>query len=83
MKFGYAVTGAVDPDRIWANAGARVGDRLIFTKCLGTGIVGTAIKKGRAPEALVDQAVTSMTTLNKVGAACCASSPTRSTAALT
>ena len=32
VKFGYAVTGAVDPDRIWANAGARVGDRLILTK---------------------------------------------------
>ena len=68
MKFGYAVTGAIDPDRIWANAGARVGDRLIFTKRLGTGIVGTAIKNKRAPQALVDQAVTSMTTLNKISA---------------
>ncbi len=68
VKFGYAVTGAIDPDRIWANAGARVGDRLIFTKRLGTGIVGTAIKNKRAPQALVDQAVTSMTTLNKVSA---------------
>jgi selenide, water dikinase len=68
VKFGYAVTGAIDPDRIWANAGARVGDRLIFTKRLGTGIVGTAIKNKRAPQALVDQAVTSMTTLNKIGA---------------
>ena len=44
VKFGYAVTGAVDPDRIWANAGARAGDVLILTKSLGTGIVGTAIK---------------------------------------
>src|SRR4029434_1693891 len=68
VKFGYAVTGAIDPDRIWANAGARVGDRLIFTKRLGTGIVGTAIKNKRAPQALVDQAVTSMTTLNKISA---------------
>ena len=50
VKFGYAVTGAVDPDRIWANAGARAGDRLILTKWLGTGIVGTAIKNGHAPE---------------------------------
>ena len=48
VKFGYAVTGAVDPDRIWTNAGARAGDRLILTKSLGTGIVGTAIKKGSA-----------------------------------
>ena len=68
VKFGYAVTGAVDPDRIWANAGARVGDRLILTKWLGTGIVGTAIKKGHAPEALVTLAVASMTMLNKAGA---------------
>jgi selenide, water dikinase len=68
VKFGYAVTGAIDPDRIWANAGARVGDRLIFTKCLGTGIIGTAIKNKRAPQALIDQAVKSMTTLNKTSA---------------
>ena len=68
VKFGYAVTGAVDPDRIWANAGARAGDRLILTKWLGTGIVGTAIKKGHAPDALVARAVASMTMLNKAGA---------------
>ena len=68
VKFGYAVTGAVDPDRIWANAGARAGDRLILTKWLGTGIVGTAIKKGRAPDALVARAVASMTMLNKAAA---------------
>jgi selenide,water dikinase len=68
VKFGYAVTGAVDPDRIWANAGARLGDRLILTKWLGTGIVGTAIKKGRAPEDLVSRAVASMTMLNKAAA---------------
>lgn len=68
VKFGYAVTGAVDPDRIWPNAGARVGDRLILTKWLGTGIVGTAIKKGRAPEPLVAHAVRSMTMLNKAAA---------------
>jgi len=68
VKFGYAVTGAVDPNRIWANAGARAGDRLILTKWLGTGIVGTAIKKGRAPDDLVAHAVASMTMLNKAGA---------------
>jgi selenide,water dikinase len=68
VKFGYAVTGAVDPDLIWANAGARPGDRLILTKWLGTGIVGTAIKKGRAPEDLVAHAVRSMTMLNREGA---------------
>jgi selenide,water dikinase len=68
VKFGYAVTGAVDPERIWANAGARAGDRLVLTKWLGTGIVGTAIKKGRAPDDLVAAAVRSMTMLNKAGA---------------
>jgi selenide,water dikinase len=68
VKFGYAITGAIDPDRVWSNAGARAGDCLIFTKRLGTGIVGTAIKNKRAPQALVDQAVTSMTTLNKTSA---------------
>jgi len=68
VKFGYAVTGAVDPNRIWANAGARIGDRLILTKWLGTGIVGTAIKKGTAPEDLVSRAVGSMTMLNKAAA---------------
>jgi selenide,water dikinase len=65
IKFGYAVTGAVDPDRILSNAGVRVGDRLILTKPLGTGIVGTAIKFGRAPDHLVAQAIDSMRTLNQ------------------
>jgi len=65
VKFGYSVTGRVDPDRIWTNAGARAGDRLILTKPLGTGVVGTAIKGQRAPAPLVDAAVRSMTMLNK------------------
>jgi len=65
IKFGYAVTGAVDPAHMWTNAGARAGDVLFLTKPIGTGIVGTAIKFGRAPEAVVAQAVASMRTLNK------------------
>jgi selenide, water dikinase len=65
IKFGYAVTGAVDPAKMWTNAGARAGDVLFLTKPIGTGIVGTAIKFGRAPEAVVAQAVASMRTLNK------------------
>jgi len=68
IKFGYSVTGAVDPSRILTNAGAKVGDRLILTKPLGTGIVGTAIKFGRAPERVVEHAVLSMRTLNKAAA---------------
>jgi selenide,water dikinase len=65
VKFGYAVTGEVDPDRVLSNAGARAGDVLFLTKALGTGIVGTAIKAGRAPEAIVRAAVRSMTALNR------------------
>lgn len=68
IKFGYAVTGAVDPARIWTNAGARPGDVLFLTKPIGTGIVGTAVKFGRAPQGVVDRAVEAMRTLNKAAA---------------
>jgi selenide, water dikinase len=68
IKFGYSVTGAVDPKRILTNAGARVGDRLILTKPLGTGVVGTAIKFARAPQSVVEFAVASMCALNKAAA---------------
>ena len=67
-KFGYAVTGTIDPGKVLANKGARVGDRLIFTKALGTGVISTAIKKGVAKPEWIDAAVKSMTTLNKVAA---------------
>jgi selenide,water dikinase len=68
MKFGYSVTGLIHPQRVLANAGARPGDRLLFTKALGTGVVTTAIKKGAAKQAWIDAAVRSMTTLNKAAA---------------
>jgi selenide,water dikinase len=68
IKFGYAVTGAIDPARILHNAGAKVGDRVLLTKPIGTGVVGTAIKNGRAPETLQSQAIESMRTLNKAAA---------------
>jgi len=64
-KFGYSVTGVVHPKKILANFGARPGDALIFTKALGTGVISTAIKKGKAQAAWIDAAVQSMTTLNK------------------
>src|SRR5580693_9520635 len=64
-KFGYAVTGVVDPAKVLTNGGARVGDRLLFTKALGTGVISTAIKKGVAKQSWIDAAVASMTTLNK------------------
>ena len=68
IKFGYAVTGTVHPERVLTNAGSRVGDRLIFTKALGTGVISTAIKKGKARQRWVDEAIRSMTTLNKTAA---------------
>jgi selenide, water dikinase len=67
-KFGYSVTGLVHPKRVLANQGARVGDRLLFTKALGTGVISTAIKKGAAKQEWIDGAVKSMTTLNKAAA---------------
>src|SRR5688572_30657602 len=68
IKFGYAVTGAVDPARMLTNGGAKPGDALILTKPLGTGVIGTAIKFDRAAPAMVDQAVTAMRTLNRAAA---------------
>ena len=68
IKFGYAVTGAVDAARVWRNAGARPGDALFLTKPIGTGIIGTAVKFGRAPAPLLAAAVAAMRTLNKAAA---------------
>jgi selenide, water dikinase len=68
IKFGYAVTGLVRPDRVLANAGAKPGDRLLFTKSLGTGVISTAIKKRTAHPAWIAAATASMTTLNKAAA---------------
>jgi selenide,water dikinase len=65
IKFGYAVTGTVHPDRIKANANARPGDALMFTKRLGTGIIATALKRGIAREEDVAAAVESMLALNR------------------
>jgi selenide, water dikinase len=75
IKFGYAVTGEVDPDRVWSNAGARPGDRLLLTKPLGTGVIATAIKFDRASPAIADAAIASMTTLNRAAAEALATIP--------
>jgi selenide,water dikinase len=64
-KFGYSVTGLIDPERVFTNGGARPGDRLLFTKALGTGVISTAIKKGTAKPSWIEAATRSMTTLNK------------------
>ncbi len=65
IKFGYAVTGTVDPNHIWTNAGARPGDVLILTKPLGTGVIATALRAGKSEAAWTAAAVAVMTRLNK------------------
>jgi len=68
VKFGYAVTGLVDPRRMMTNAGGRPGEVLVLTKPLGTGIVATALKAGRADETAVLAATRSMISLNRAAA---------------
>ena len=65
IKFGYAVTGLVHPQRIWTNKGAKAGDVLVFTKRIGTGVISTALKKGIAKDADVDASIEQMLTLNR------------------
>ena len=67
-KFGYSITGIIHPRKILQNQGAKPGDKLILTKALGTGVISTAIKKGKAEQAWIDAATDSMTTLNKKAA---------------
>lgn len=67
-KFGLAVTGFVQLDHMLANAGARVGDALVLTKALGTGILTTAHKAELLDDAGVKVATDSMITLNKYAA---------------
>ena len=65
IKFGYAVTGAIDPDRVLSNGGARPGDVLFLTKPLGTGVIATALKFDRVEPAVANAAIQSMRTLNR------------------
>lgn len=60
IKFGYAVTGTIDPAHIVRNAGARPGDALILTKPLGTGVISTAIKFNRASKDVVEASIATM-----------------------
>jgi selenide,water dikinase len=64
IKFGYSVTGMVDPQKVWTNSNAQILDALILTKGLGTGVISTAIKRGEAKQEWIDVATQSMTTLN-------------------
>ncbi|MFN0102429.1 MAG: selenide, water dikinase SelD [Bryobacteraceae bacterium] len=65
-KFGYAVTGTVHPRRVLANAGARPGDALVFTKAIGTGVIATALKRGSVSTAHMDASIAGMLTLNNM-----------------
>lgn len=65
VKFGYAVTGLIDPKRILTNAGARPGDVLLFTKRIGTGVISTALKNGFAERTHIEASIEQMLTLNR------------------
>lgn len=62
MKFGYAVTGVIHPDRVVTNAGAKPGDALVLTKAIGTGAINTGVKKGVVSENTIAAAIKAMTT---------------------
>jgi selenide,water dikinase len=75
IKFGYAITGEVHPNRVWSNAGARAGDALILTKPIGTGVIATAIKFERAPADVAATAIAVMSRLNRDAAMALAALP--------
>ena len=62
IKFGYAVTGVIHPDKVVKNSGAKPGDLLVLTKPIGTGAVSTGVKFGKATAESVDAALAAMTT---------------------
>jgi len=64
-KYGLSVTGQVHPDKIITKGGAQVGDRLILTKPLGTGVLTTALKNNKADDEHVKEAVKWMSLLNR------------------
>ena len=68
LLFGLAVTGLVDCDKVWANAGARAGDALVLTKPLGTGVLSTAIKRDMCPPDAQEAAIATMALLNRAAA---------------
>jgi len=68
IMFGYAVTGVIDPAKIASNAGAQPGDVVILTKPIGTGVISTGIKLGKASEETVTSSVRTMMTPGKFAA---------------
>ncbi len=68
IMFGYSVTGVIDPAKIASNAGARPGDVIILTKPIGTGVISTGIKLGKASDEIVRASVETMMTPGKCAA---------------
>ncbi|OGP04404.1 MAG: selenide, water dikinase SelD [Deltaproteobacteria bacterium GWA2_38_16] len=68
LKYGMSITGIIHPQKIYTNKGAKVGDQLILTKPLGTGIITTAIKKRKASSETIEKVCTWMALLNKSAA---------------
>lgn len=64
-KFGFAVLGIIHPDKILDNSKARVGDTLILTKKIGTGIISTGVKAGLCSESVIEEFTVSMASLNR------------------
>jgi len=69
IKYGMAITGVIHPDKVVRNVGVQEGDALVLTKPLGTGIITTALKRGKAPKESIQTAVASMAALNKTASA--------------
>jgi selenide,water dikinase len=65
LKYGLSVTGSINPKKLITNSGAKAGDLLILTKPLGTGIISTAMKVGRARKRTIEKITFSMAQLNK------------------
>lgn len=65
IKYGLSVTGFGRKDSFWTNAGAKEGDVIVLTKKIGVGIINTAAKADEVPRKLIDEAISSMTTLNR------------------
>ena len=65
IQFGYAVTGIINPQRVWRNVDARAGDILLLTKAIGTGVLSTALKKDRVAAADLEASIASMSQLNR------------------
>ncbi len=70
LKYGLSVTGTIHPDAVLTNHGAALGDKLVLTKPIGTGVINTAIKRDKASQRAIDQIVAAMTSLNRAAAQC-------------